>query len=316
MASLDDLFSDDIVDKPTPPKEPVKPKKVKKPLTKGRIALRVILVLIILAGIGFTIYGSRVRWEEDEIVYQNALKCYADGDYTTAVSMLETIPNHEDALKKIEEVKYSMNKEVYDLAMSFKDNKDWDSAIEMFEEISGFEDADEQIANCQALRRTEYVEYIGLETYKLNKYKEMAISLCTKVDTAWKSAKDSGKDATMALQNLYKQNSSTINSLKSAEKGLEEQITPIEPLEGADGAYELIMDMYDIYKQIYEQAIAPTGSNEDYSRKWTDYSNDFDSKYYKLRTDEPEAAGIIDKEIQKEYKQQMADETKVLGEDK
>lgn len=316
MASLDDLFNDaeELEKQPEQPKKPTPPPKKKKPLTKLGIALRIIIILLILAGIGFTIYGSKVRWEKNEIVYQNAMECYESGDYSTAISMFKSIENHEDALDKITEVEYAMNQEVYDLAMSFKNDGEWDNAVEMFNEIVDFEDASAQIEDCRKLQRTEYIEYIGLEVYKLNKYKEMAISLCTKVDTAWSQAAKSGKDATVALQGLYQQNASTINTLKSAEKGLEEQITPIEQLEGAENAYEIIMSMYDTYKKIYSQAIAPTGTNEDYSRKWTDYSNEFDSQYYKLRTDEPEAAAIIDEEVRKEYAQRLEEEDKVLGE--
>lgn len=315
MASLDDLFNDAKEEKqPEPPKkENIQPKKAKKKLTKCKIALRIFIILLVIAGIGFSIYGSRVRWEEDEIVYQNAMDCFESGDYATAISMFKTIEGHEDASEKISEVEYTMNKEVYDLAMSFKEAKEWDSAIELFNEIANFEDASTQIEECNSLRRTEYIEYIGLEVYKLNKYKEMAISLCTEVDTAWSKAVESGKDATVALQSLYKQNEATIKTLKSAEKGLDEQITPIETLEGAENAYEIIVSMYDTYKQIYSQAIAPTGTNEDYSRKWNDYSDEFDSMYYKLRTDEPEAAAIIDAEVKKEYAQRLEEEEKILG---
>ena len=149
--------------------------------------------------------------------------------------------------------------------------------------------------------------------YKLNKYKELAVSLCTVISTEWNNAVLNGQDATVALQGVYSSQASNINTIKVANTGLEEQIGEIDILDDARDAYDMMISLYDIYKEISEQVLAPSGKNTDYMSMINGYSVEFDSLLSKLYTKETGVKEKVRLEVEKQELVEKEQADKLIG---
>lgn len=291
----------------------IKRRKEKKKIGKLGIFIRVVLGLVGISLIGLSVYGYKVRQDINEGIYQEANSLYADGRYDEAMEVYKSIKGYKDAEDKMGECMYEMNLIVYDMAMGLKEEGRYTEAIELLTEIADFDDSSEQIEECMDIRREEYIELIGDKVYKLNKYKELAVSLCTVISTEWNNAVLNGQDATVALQGVYSSQASNINTIKVANTGLEEQIGEIDILDDARDAYDMMISLYDIYKEISEQVLAPSGKNTDYMSMINGYSVEFDSLLSKLYTKETGVKEKVRLEVEKQELVEKEQADKLIG---
>lgn len=309
--SIDDLNEPDVVEVVVEAEAPKVAPRVKK---KKPLWLIIVIGVLIAGFIGFSIYGYTVRQAKLQVLYDAALADYELGDYDTALNKFYDIKGFKDAATMAAKCDESMNEEAYVYAMGLKESGNYTEAIDEFEIISSYKDSEAQAKNCETIRRKLYIEYIGLEAYKLNKYKELSVAMTDVIARDWGVAAEAGRDSTVALQDTYKHWEANIKTLKIGAEGLKKQIEDIEELEGAETAYQQIQELYSIYTKIHEQVVSPTGGLLEYTKKLKDFSDNFDALLDKLFVNETEAKGVFNSEVQKALEEELNKQQKVIPE--
>lgn len=303
----DSLIEEDRIEEPKV-QMPQPKKKKKKPLP------------LIIAGIlgwaifiGFSMYGGMQKEEKLEALYIQATETFNNQNYEEAFNQFYEIQSYKDSKEMAESCMEAINEGVYQKAMQLKEEGKYTEAIEELETISEYKDASNQITECEKTRRSLYIQHIGVEVYKINKYKELAVAMCDVIAKDWQAAINSGVDATVALQKTYTDWADNIRKLKIGSDGLKKQVEEIEELEGASEAYNKLNEIYSLYVKINEQALTPSGSYVDYSKKVADYSAEFDSLIERIYVIEPEVKTTVANEVQKALQEAIEQEQKVIN---
>lgn len=300
------LTEDDIIEEPS--EQVIKPRvKKKKPLP-----LMIAIILGLVVFIGFSVYGYTQKQAKLEVLYTQAIEAFNAKNYEEAFDMFYDIQSYKDSKEMAEGCLEALNEGVYQKAMQFKEEGKYTEAIEELETIADYKDASKQITDCEKTRRRLYIEHIGVEVYKINKYKELAVAMCDVVSKDWKIAIDSGVDATVELQKTYNNWADNVRKLNIGSEGLKKQVEEIEELEGASEAFNRLNEIYSLYVKINEQALTPSGSHIDYIKKVADYSSEFDSLIEKLYAIEPEVKTTVANEVQKALEAELKQEQKVI----
>lgn len=290
------------------PKIPSKKKK------KKSIPAIIASILISAIFIGFSSYGYIKNQEKLEVIYIEASNTFNSKNYEEAYEQFYSLGDYKDASEMADSSLEAINNGVYKEAMKLKEDGKYTEAIEKLEGIADYTDSQSQIEECKQIRRKLYIEHIGVEIYKINKYKELAVAMCDVVSKDWQAAINTGTDTTVALQKTYATWSDNTRKLNIGSEGLKKQVEEIEELEGASEAYSKMHEIYSLYVKINEQALAPTGSYVDYNKKIADYSGEFDALIERIYVVEPEIKAVVANEVRKAMEEELKQEQKVVPE--
>lgn len=266
---------------------------------------KVVLVLVMVTGISLGSYGYYTI-QQERIAYQNtiyneALERFNSKDYIGAIDILENSTTLEGS--ELREKCYSIE---YNKGIKYKEQKDYTSAIDTFNSIIDYKDSRNQIEICQTNIIDDYIEKVGILIYKIDKYKEISITLCTIIDSEWGKAVDTDTDPTLALTNIRNTWSELISKSEIGRAGLDKQVADIELIEGKDSLYDSLKELHRLYTEINEQSKTPTGSHSNYMNKVNKLSKEFDSLLADIYVIEPEIKNIVsyevDREVQELYK--------------
>lgn len=266
--------------------------KFKIKLSKRAKIVGIIILLVIVAGASIYKYKTIKSNEAfEERIYTEALTKYNNKDYTGAIELLLQ-SNRDDSLALLNEC-YDIE---YNKAIKLKESGHYDTAIDIFSSISEYKDSEEQISLCSASIRDEYIEKVGVLVYKINKYKELAISVCTIINSEWGKVANTESDPTLALNSINETWKSTIQQLSIGRDGLEKQVESLEVLDGSELVYNKLIEIYETYVEINDQSISPSGTYSNYYNNVSMLSKEFDSLLEEIYVMEPDIKEVVQRE--------------------
>ena len=109
-----------------------------------------------------------------ECDYQNAISYKEQGDYTTAIELLESIGEYKDSIEQIKDSVEQIDERQYLDAKLYIEKKDYSSALRFLKELEDYKDVNELIKDCtynKALLLIEEENYDDAITY-LNEIKD------------------------------------------------------------------------------------------------------------------------------------------------
>lgn len=242
-------------------------------ISKKGVIVGILVGVVVVGGISayrYKVEQDKIKYEET--VYTDALNKYNSKDYIGAIELLITSEKAESQalLEKCYNIEYSK-------AIQLKEEGAYEDAIEVFNNISEYKDSTEQIELCTISERDEYIEKVGILVYKINKYKELAMSVCTIIDSEWGKAENAETDPTLALNSINGTWASTLQQLSVGRDGLEKQVSSLEILDGSELIYNKLLELYEAYVKINDQSISPSGNHSNYKNSVEKLSNAFDS---------------------------------------
>lgn len=284
--------------------------KKKKPNKAVIIVVSIICALLIAGGAtGYYFYNQKCN-----TIYSQACSLMDDKQYESAIGLFEGIKSFKDAKDKYDECQYNIDLAKYNSAMELKNIRQYKEAAAIFDELGDFEDSRKQSIESLAIERSLYVKYLGTELYKINKYKELSMSVINIVSTNWRVANASGADVTATLKQTYSDWGDTLKKLNDGYDGLRIQVNDISELESASEAYDKFMEIYKVYLEIHECAVAPSGELNDYIKNVNDYSQKFDKLVKELYTMENEIKQQVQEEEALNLEKEIQGATLVITE--
>ncbi len=260
------------------------------------------------------VYHNITVERHNRSIYETAKGYYDNEEYEEARDTFLQIVDYKDSSNMADICDEIISTGIYNDAMELRNSGKYMEAAELFQTIPYFKDAKSQSESCIAIKRSEYVQNIGLMVYKVNKYKELSMAMYDVIIGVWESVEDNGLDVTVELQKVYKEWESSVQQLKIGEDGLKKQIDPIEEQEDAKDAYIMLQKIYELYIKINDEVISPTGSLLDYKKKMIDYSKEFDSLLQKLFSMETGVKTEFNRQVGIARKIELESSGKVLGE--
>ena len=267
----------------------------------------VIVVLGIASGIGYNAY----RKYQNELIledmnnkeYAEAISLYESKKYNEAIKKFIVLGDYRDSKDKVIEVQEAWDSELYDKADSFYEDGKYEQAIAIFKELADREylDSQDRVDMTLAEQRKEYINILGTKLYKINKYKELTYSIGDIVIDTWRKNRDKPIDIVgIEIGKVYNIRASELRQIDIGFNGLEKQMSEINKLGGADKAYDSVMNIYEIYKDIHSNVINPLGEFADYEKKMREYSSKFDAYIERLYVEEPgiKAAYIAERDAE------------------
>jgi hypothetical protein len=115
------------------------------------------------------------------------------------------------------------------------------------------------------------------------------------ISSSWNSAIDNDEDFNTALENVHKawEDGGNFKTLENKKSSIEKEMIKLQnPPQDYQKAYDLFVELYSKYGQLYNQAVSPTGSLTSYNNDVNEKSSDFNEIYDKLVVVRPELKSL------------------------
>jgi tetratricopeptide (TPR) repeat protein len=262
----------------------------------------IVLVLIALAAVAYYVFITYFSTDPvKESAYESGVELIGSGSYEQAISVLSDIEDYKDSASKIREAEDGIKDNKLNSAIEYMDNGNYDMAILTLEELGEWKDSLDYLNQSYLMRENDFTDRIANAVYSIYKYKDIARALCIAIESAWISASNSGEDVATAINAVMAGNEAAITSLNSGVSEIQSDIdnstdsNTVGVLgEGKTKAlFETVESLNETFNKIYNQAINPSGSINDYSKLMKDYNDEFHKIFVQLGVQIPRLNDVI-----------------------
>lgn len=257
--------------------------KVSKAVILKKKPVCILFISVMLMMVILYLYGNNIKEERYREEYEKATREYEQGDYESAYKLYAGISSYKDAVEMAKTCADKVYEGVYIKATELRETGAYENARREFLSIVPYKDSADRAEECEKALRERYVDYIGVEVFKINKYKELSMAICDINISKWNTYKDFNVIG-MKVREEYAE---SIRQMRIGAAGLKEQVEEIEILEGSEMVIALLNDLYDIYVKIHEGAINPLGDSNTYRIEMNTFSNRFDALLKEMFIQEP-----------------------------
>ncbi|MEE1493107.1 MAG: hypothetical protein UGF45_14175 [Massilioclostridium sp.] len=214
-----------------------------------------ILFTVLLLISGIFIYDYYQTKERHQELYNEAIAYLENEDYQQAVTTFEELGTFEDAENQLVAANELLQKQQkYEEALSLFNNKEYQQAVTAFQELGDFKDSKEQAS-------AAYGENFSFTFNKIYMNYAFSSKQCQILSINWQTAILEGKDINIALQEGLQSLQDQGLEIGDDKQLIDTQMTSLQnPTEDYEEAYKLLVEIYDLYNQSYNQALVPSGS--------------------------------------------------------
>lgn len=183
--------------------------------------------------------------------------------------------------------------------MNLYDHGEFMEAKVAFEAMAEYKDSSDKVLECQdSLDQIYSTKFDG--TAAIIYINTLSVEIrCYLISEAWDDAIDNGDDFNTAIQTLIQnwEESGSITSLEESKDGIDTAMKELqEPIESYSEAYSLLVDMYGLYVQLYDQATSPSGSLMTYNSDINDLASEFEKVYNQITVIVPNVEDQVEEE--------------------
>lgn len=233
---------------------------------------------------------ARVQASQTEIdtrdAYQAAMRLFEEGHYEQARDAFLALADYQDSQQRLAQCQQEIEtKQTYDEAQALFTQGEYEKALALFTQIGDYLDAKAQVQLCQTEIREAY-HLLFSDTVLLISVEDVLVgAVCAATTDAWYGAISNGYDFSKAIDRLHElmEEKDLLAPIMKQKKRIDRMMPALKnPPEGYDKAYDMLVDMYGDYVDLYDLAISPQGSLVTFSQTVQQLMKDFRKKYEQL----------------------------------